>query len=132
MPAFDADALVALVDAAHPHHVEAKHRFDSADQVLLHPSVVTEFTTVVRRHAKAKGIDGNVAAREALRNILTQPRVRLEERLAYPSAVARYMESKALSFTDAIVAQLAWQDQDPPVTFDTQLRRAATQPPPGK
>lgn len=131
MPVFDSDALVALFDADHPHHAEAKRQFEGADHVLVHPSVVTEFTTVVRRHAKAKGLDGNVAAREALGDVLEQPRVRIEERLVYPAAVARYMESNTLSFTDAIVAQLAWQDQNPPVTFDGQLRRAGTQPPPG-
>lgn len=126
MPAFDTDALVALVDQDNEHHAEARRRFVQADLVLLLPSVLSEFTTVVRRHARAKRMDGNKAARKALSQLLAEPRVRVEAQLDYLAASKRYLETPGLSYTDALVAQMRWHhDQLDPVTFDKAVLRAA-------
>jgi predicted nucleic acid-binding protein len=129
MPAFDTSVLVPLLDRGHPRHTEAARRFDAADQVLIHPAVASELTTVVRRLAKDRGQDGNRAARQALRALLEQPRVRLESELQADAALRRYLADAALSFTDALVAQMRWHhDQQEPVAFDDDLLRASRIP----
>lgn len=122
MPAFDASALVPLFDAAHPRHDEARRRFREARQVLLHPCTVAEMTMVVRRIAKDHGRNGNKVARQALSSLLEQPRVRIEASLDYEAAVAMYLDTNKLSFTDAVVAQMRHHhDRKAPVTFDDDL-----------
>ena len=127
MPAIDTDAAVALVTTTHPHHSAARRRFDAATQVYLHPSVITEFTTVLRRQANRAGSDGNAVARQALATLLAQPRVKIEAGIDHAHAVQRYMGSPALSFTDAVVASFsAWFDKATPLTFDQAILRAAS------
>lgn len=126
MPAFDVNVLVALVDEDHPHHPVATRLFDTAGTVLLHPCVLTEFTTVIRRHAKSIGQDGNAAARRALRAVLAQPRVTVEPSIPEADAIARYLAFPGLSFTDAVVAEMRWHhDRQEPITFDQGVVKAS-------
>ena len=125
MPAMDADALVALVTSTHPHHVAARARFDAAGQIYLHPSVITEFTTVLRRQANRNGGDGNAVARQALETLLKQPRVKIETGIPHAGAATRYLRTNPLSFTDAVVAEFRWHlDKLDPITFDAAILKA--------
>lgn len=126
MPAFDASALVPLFVPGHPHEAPATVRFEEVGVVLVHPCVLAEMTTALRREAKNRGLDGNETARAALEALLAEPRVRVEPALAYDDAIARYLAFTGLSLTDAIVAELRWHhDRQEPVTFDRDLLRAA-------
>jgi predicted nucleic acid-binding protein len=126
MPAMDTDAAIALVTTTHPHHAEAVRQFEDAVQIYLHPSVVSEFTTVLRRQANQAGLDGNQVARQTLARLLEQPRVRLETGIDHDHAVDRYHASPPLSFTDAVVAEFRWHlDKAAPITFDKALAKAA-------
>lgn len=126
MPAFDTDALVALVTPTHPHHVQARKQFDDAGQVFIHPAVAAEFTTVVRRQANKASLDGNRIARQHLLALLDQPRVRLDSNVDHDHAVERYLAWNPLSLTDAIVAESRWSyDRQDPVTFDQDIIKAA-------
>jgi predicted nucleic acid-binding protein len=122
MPAFDTDALVALFDEAHPHHKEARDEFLQADAVLLHPCVISEFTTVVRRLAKDAQQDGAAVARQTLHALLQQPRVSITRNIGYEDAIQLYTVAPNLSFTDAVVSEMrAWGDKKFPVTFDKNI-----------
>lgn len=126
MPAIDADALVALHTSTHPQHGEARRRFEAAGHIHAHPSVLAEFTTVMRRQATRQGLDGNKVAREALQSVLAQPRVRLSIDVDHGDAIRRYLANAALSFTDAIVATFRWSaDKQDPITFDKAIVKAA-------
>ena len=126
MPAIDTDALVALHTSTHPHHSAARRMFEEAPQVYLHPSVATEFTTVLRRQANKAQLDGNKVAREALQGVLAQPRVQLSVDVSHKDATLRYLSSHGLSFTDAIVAQFCWSaDKQQPITFDAAVIKAS-------
>ncbi|MHB8634602.1 MAG: PIN domain-containing protein [Thermoplasmatota archaeon] len=130
MPAIDADALVALHTSTHPHHAKARRLFEQATQIYLHPSVATEFTTVLRRQANKANLDGNQVAREALRSLLAQPRVQMSVEVRHHDAVERYLSHPVLSFTDAIVAGFRWSaDKQDPITFDKVLLKAASSKP---
>lgn len=125
MPAFDTSVLVPLFTPGHPHHERSVAAFNDADQVLLHPCVLAETTTVLRRLVKGAAGDGDAAGRQAIQALLEQPRCRLVADLDYPRAVARYGASPSLSLTDAIVLQLGQEhDRRPPVTFDANVRAA--------
>lgn len=90
--------------------------------VILHPSVITEFTTVMRRLAKEKGYDGNEKARQALMALLRQPRVAIRADMDYEEVVDRYLCAPGISFTDAVVAaSVAHFSKSEPVTFDKKL-----------
>ncbi len=126
MPAIDADAVVALHTSSHPNHREARRKFEAASQVYVHPSVVTEFTTVLRRQANKHGLDGNQIAREALQSFMAQPRVQLSVDVDHGDATQRYLANRTLSFTDAIVAEFRWStDKQDPITFDKDVIKAA-------
>ena len=126
MPAIDADAMVALHTSTHPSHIEARRKFEAVGQVYLHPSVVTEFTTVLRRQANKQGLDGNAIAREALQSFMAQPRVQLSIDVDHGDATLRYLANRDLSFTDAIVAEFKWSaDKQDPITFDKTVIKAA-------
>lgn len=122
VPAFDTSALLPLFNAQHPHYGRAKAQFEAADMVVLHPSVITEFTTVMRRLAKDKGLDGNEKARQALMALLRQPRVAIRADMDYEAVVDRYLCAPGISFTDAVVAaSVAHFNKSKPVTFDKKL-----------
>jgi predicted nucleic acid-binding protein len=124
LPAIDSDAVVALMTTTHPHHAEARRQFDAASHIYLHPSVITEFTTVLRRQAKKNGLDGNAVAREALDTLLKQPRVTIELGIDHHQAADRYAKTTTLSFTDAVVADFQFHlDRQPPITFDAALAK---------
>lgn len=126
MPAIDTDALVALVTPSHPHHAAASKLFDEAVQIYVHPAVAAEFTTVIRRNANKANLDGNRLARQHLKAILDQPRVRLDASVDHGDAVQRYMKAHPLSLTDAIVAESRWfYDRQDPITFDKAILKAA-------
>lgn len=123
MPAFDTNVLIALIDEDHAQHQEAKQRFDGAQEVLLHPCIVAEFTTVVRRLAKDAGMDGNRAARDALQGLLAQPRVRIVNHMDHADAVQLYMAEPKLSFADAVLSEMRWGfDRQESVTFEPAIR----------
>lgn len=126
MPLFDTSALVPLFDEAHPNHKKATAAFQAADLVLLHPCVVLELTTVLRRLGKAARLDGNRAAREALVVLLQEPRVRMEGN--HDAAVELFLADTRISFTDAIVA-VSGSGVDAPVAFDDAISKAAAMPP---
>ena len=122
MPAFDTSALLPLFNPQHPHYGRARARFEAAETVILHPSVITEFTTVMRRLAKDKGLDGNEKARQALVALLQQPRVAIRAEMDYDAVVDRYLCAPGISFTDAVVgASVLHFDKSQPVTFDKKL-----------
>jgi predicted nucleic acid-binding protein len=135
-PAFDTSALVPLFDPSHERHAEASKSFDEATAVLIHPCVLAEFTTVLRRLARASGRDGNKVSREALANLLQQPRVRVEADVDHAEAVSLFQENARLSFTEAVVlAMRNHKGAGAPVTFDEnvlaalhRLRKPAREP----
>lgn len=127
LPVFDTSVLVPLFIKEHEHHKKAKHLFATADWIILHPSVITEFTTVIRRLAKNKGLDGNEQAREALLSLLLQPRVSIRSDMDYQEIIDLYASSSRLSFTDAMVAQSdAYFDKKAPATLDESCEIAHT------
>lgn len=122
MPAFDTSVLIPLFDVGHPRHGQSQRLFLEADMVLLHPCVLQEVTTVVRRNAKDAGQDGNKAARAVLRKLLAQPRVRIAGDMDYDAVVELYVDNAKLSFTDAVVCGMrSYFDRKDPVTFDERM-----------
>lgn len=119
MPLFDTSALLPLFDPGHPHHQRAKDAFERAETAVLHPSVIVEFTTVMRRLAKDIGENGNEAARSALKALLDQPRVLVSADIDHRRACSLYLDEPAISFTDAVVARSDEAfDKEEPVAFD--------------
>lgn len=129
MPAFDTSVLVALFDRGHPSHDAAVKAFRDAPAVLLHPCILAELSTVIRRNARKAGADGNSAARTALRHLLAQPRCRVFADIQHGAAFERYLKTRGLSLTDAILLQFMDEaDRQPPVTFDRRIQKAAARP----
>ncbi len=121
MTTFDTSALVPLFDVRHPRREEARAAFRAARTAKLHPCVLAELTTVVRRLAKDRGQDGNKEARNALRALLGQPRCGISTQADYDKAVRRYLSDSALSLTDAIISTMK-----EPYAFDERILRAAS------
>lgn len=125
MPLFDTSALLPLFNPGHSHHDDAKKAFESCGQVVLHPLVIHEFTTVVRRLAKDRGADGNEEARRGLLALLAEPRVKVRADMDYDAAIDRYIAAPRLSFTDAVVAGSRFHyDKEEPIAFDDHLLKA--------
>ena len=109
----------------HEHHARARKAFRNADDVLLHPCILAEFTTVVRRNAKDAGEDGAKAARLALRALLHQPRVRVVHDIDHGAAVRRFLARPRLSFADAILLEVARKEGKRVVSFGRGRRGSA-------
>ncbi|MHB8632866.1 MAG: PIN domain-containing protein, partial [Thermoplasmatota archaeon] len=125
VPAFDTSALIPLFDKDHGHHGRASKAFRDANEVLVHPCVLEEFTRVMRRIMKDAGQDGNAGSRQALAALLAQPRVRIVHQMPYDKVVELYLADSSLSFTDAVVSQLRWEaDKANPVAFDDNIRNS--------
>lgn len=125
MPIFDTSALVPLFIENHPRHADAKKAFNDAEQVVLHPCVIAELTTVVRRFTKDAGEDGNAAARKTLLRLLRQPRVVVRADMPYEDSIELFLVDPRISFTDAIVSESqSHMDKQEPVSFDEGIWRA--------
>ena len=119
MSTFDTSALVPVYARRHPRRAEAVQAFEQADEVVVHPCVLAEFSGVMRRLAKDEGHDGNAVARRAVQELLAQPRVVVRSDVDHDQAVAKYLGDHALSFTDAVI--VCAQDA---VAFDEGIWRA--------
>lgn len=126
MTVWDTSAIIPLFDPDHEHHAAARRRFEEAEEVWLHPCVVLETTTYIRRQAKDQGGNGNRVAREFLAGLLNQPRVRVAQEMNADAAVEKYLGAGSLSFTDACVLALAQSRGMALVAFDRRLGKAAT------
>lgn len=121
MVSFDTGALMAVFDADHPRHDWAREAFRDADQVLLHPCVLAETSTLLRRRINGVGKDGNKGARDAIRLLRAEPRCRLIAGIDHDAVTRRYLADHQLSFVDAVVLELAFRERTAPVTFDKAI-----------
>jgi predicted nucleic acid-binding protein len=127
LPLFDTNALIPLFNQQHPRHADARKRFETTDQVVLHPTVIYEITMIIRRMANKAGLDGNERARIALLTLLKEPKVTVQADMDYQRVVDMYVAHPGLSFTDAVIARSSEHfDKKEPVTYDKKIHRART------
>lgn len=118
MPVVDASVLVPAFDADHPLHGRARKLLAAAGRVAIHPGTLAELSTVLRRQANLKGLDGANVARNAVRALRSLPGMRDTGDNLAVAATRRYLESKELSFVDAWTIEAALADRDELLSLD--------------
>ncbi|MHB8633962.1 MAG: PIN domain-containing protein [Thermoplasmatota archaeon] len=124
MTVADTAGLVALLDANHTHHAQAAHALKEGPVVVTWGSL-SEVATVIRRLAKENGLDGNLAARQALAAITGLKGFRDAAQLPLPDVLKLHHQEPSLSFVDAWNLHLALATKEPLLTFDRALKSAA-------
>jgi predicted nucleic acid-binding protein len=119
----DTSVVVALLDADHPHHASAASRV-ATGPITATWGTLLETSMVIRRLAKDAGLDGNKAARKALRAIISLDGFREAGGADLRGVLALYDRSHALSFADAWTLSVAIETGEPLLTFDDTLRSA--------
>ncbi|MEA3143463.1 MAG: hypothetical protein QOG31_787 [Thermoplasmata archaeon] len=123
MTVADTSALVALLDAGHPHHREAQR--DLADgHVTVTRGTLAETATLVRRLAKDAGQDGAKAARQALAAVAALAGFREAPHVDLPPLLALHRDEPGLSFVDAWNLAAAQQGNERLASYDKDLRAA--------
>lgn len=124
MTVFDSSALVPLFLSSHANKAKAQAKLREAEVVWLHATVLAETAQVLRRAGRLAGLDGSKLARQAVLDLLDQPRCRIIERLDHAAAVQRYTEDARLSLVDSFVVQAAIELGTEPQAFDQSLLKA--------
>lgn len=123
----DTDALVALSGESHPNHSKAKAALD-AGPITVTLGTLVEFTVVLRREAKDRGLDGNGIAREGLARLRGHPSYRPASPVPEEEIASIYQTNPRLSFVDAWNVAASRRTREPLVTFDRDAQRAAKGP----
>jgi predicted nucleic acid-binding protein len=123
MTVADTSALVALLDAGHPHHRDAQR--DLAEgHVTVTRGTLAEAATVIRRLAKDAGQDGTQAARQALAAITALAGFREAPHVELADVLKLHQQDGSLSFVDAWNLGAALQANERLVSYDKGLRAA--------
>jgi predicted nucleic acid-binding protein len=123
MSVADTSALVALLDAGHPHHADAQRDLGEGHVTVTRGSLA-EATTVVRRLAKDAGQDGTQAARQALAAITALAGFREAPHVELDAIAGLHRQDGRLSFVDAWNLAAALHANEPLVSYDKGLRTA--------
>jgi predicted nucleic acid-binding protein len=119
----DTSALVALLDANHPHHADAARDLAEGHVTVTWGSLA-EVATVVRRLAKGNGQDGGQAARQALAAITDLAGFRQAPPGELDAVMGLHGKETSLSFVDAWNLAAAVQGGEGLVSYDRDLRAA--------
>lgn len=123
MSVADTSALVALLDAGHPHHADAARDL-SEGHVTVTWGSLAEVATVVRRLAKDNGQDGGKAARQALAAITSLAGFRQAPPAELDTVLKLHGKEASLSFVDAWNLTTAMHSGEELVSYDRDLRSA--------
>ncbi|MEA3203638.1 MAG: hypothetical protein QOI63_1317 [Thermoplasmata archaeon] len=123
MTVADTSALVALLDAGHPHHKQAQRDLAEGHVTVTRGSLA-ETATVVRRLAKDAGHDGGQAARQALAAITTLAGFREAPHVELATVLKLHQQDGGLSFVDAWNLATALQANERLASHDKGLLAA--------
>lgn len=123
MSVADTSALVALLDAGHPHHADAARDLAEGHVTVTWGSLA-EVATVVRRLAKDNGQDGAKAARQALAAITSLAGFRQAPPGELEAVLKLHGKESSLSFVDAWNLTAAMHGGEELVSYDRDLRAA--------
>lgn len=116
--------LVALQDATHANHGKAQVAL-ATGPITVTLGTLAELTTVLRRVAKDRGLDGSRVARDGLRRLRTHAAYRDAPIVVEPRITAIYDADQRLSFVDAWNIAASREAREPLVTFDGDVQKAA-------
>lgn len=124
MAVVDTSVLLPLFDMGHANHAKAKAALSDIERIATHGGVLAELTRLIRRRAILRGMDGNIAAREAVRALRALPGFRDTGDGLGAKVERRYAAETGLSYADAWGIEAALADRDDLLTFDAKQAAA--------
>lgn len=124
MAVVDASMLIALFDASHSRHAEARQAIARHPTLDVCGGIIGETTRILRRTANLNGQDGNRVARQALASLRSMPGYRLFSSYDEAAAAGLYQANTSLSYVDAWGIQVALEAREELLTIDDGQRKA--------